>query len=211
MKCIVLNFTFKPRLPFYSYEGSVHKKSASSLDKPYYDDEGYDRYRHGYDQDDQPYDERYDDGADAYNNRYYDDDYRDDEKRPYDDDRKHYDDDRYSDDRGRYTDEPRRYSDDRGRYDDDEDDGGFRDGDRRPSDRDDHYYPDDDKNYEPYQKRGYDRTPSYEKRPMDDVDYDQYREPGKFDSDGNPISTRPRPAPSGANGSGHVPGTSSFV
>ncbi|XP_048738673.2 neuroglian-like isoform X2 [Ostrea edulis] len=184
----------------YSYEGSMHKKSANSLDKPYYDDDGYDRYRDGYDQDDQPYDERYDDKYDdrddykgAYNNRHYDDrgqDYND-----------RYDDERYDDDR---------YSDDRGRYEDD-DDGGFRDQDHRPSDRDDHYYPDDDKNYEPYQKRGYERTPSYEKRPIDDLDYDQYKEPGKFDRDGNPISTRPRPAPSGANGSGHVPGTSSFV
>lgn len=187
-----MDFLKRIWLFFYSYEGSVHKKSASSLDKPYYDDEGYDRYRDGYEQDDQPYDERYDEGAGSYGNRYYDD-YRDDD-RHYDDEKKgHYDDERYSDERGRY------------------DDGGFRDHDRRPSEHDDQYYPDDDRNYEPYQKRGYERTPSYEKRPIDDLDYDQYREPGKFDRDGNPITTRPRPAPDGANGSGHVPGTSSFV
>lgn len=46
---MVLNFIFKIWFLFYSYEGSVYKKSVLFLDKLYYDDEGYDRYCYGYD------------------------------------------------------------------------------------------------------------------------------------------------------------------
>ena len=182
---------------FNSYEDSIHKSKSSINEKPYYGDNGYDRYEDGYDQDryhdDGGFNDRYDNKN--YDSRYdaggYDDRYDD---RPYDDrydDRGYnrYDDDRYDRDDYRYDDKPRNYSD-----------------------RD---YPEDGRAYEQYEKRGYERTPSYEKKRFsDDIGEDYRREPSKFDEDGYPIDvdTRPRQPPSGgANGSGHEFGSSSFV
>lgn len=165
------------------------RKDEGDFDDRKYDDDYDDRRYSDYPEDDR--DRDYDD-----RDRDYDDQDRDYDKDYYRDDDRRYDD--YDRDDG-YDRDGRRYSYDRDDgYDRDynyDKDGGYdRDGnrydDRRDYDPDDKYPSDvegDDHAYEPYQRSGYDRSDSKDKKRISDMDDEYRREPSKFDDDGYPV------------------------